>query len=230
MFGDWGVAAEDQLATQDKLFRAWQESGVPVDQLTGSMVQYGASLRGLGYSFDDALAMTAKWNEEGVNTELVMGGLRKSFAVFSQEYGPNAQAEFQKFMAQIAGAESPSAAAQIAMDKLGVKIGADFAAAVGEGRFQYGDFMAVIADGDTMAQAAKDTGNWRSSITMMVHTLEAKLGPAAERVFGLINDVIRNNIMPLFRGLSAAWDEGGFVAAVQSLPTLLGLVQVKFGE
>lgn len=230
VYGDWGVKAEDQLATQDKLFRAWQESGVPIDQLTGSMVQYGASLRGLGYSFDDALAMTAKWNEEGVNTELVMGGLRKSFAVFSQEFGPNAQAEFQKFMAQIAGADTPSAAAQIAMDRLGVKIGADFAAAVGEGRFEYGEFMDVIADGDTMAQAAKDTGNWRSSITMMVHTLEAKLGPVAERVFGAINDVIRNNIMPLFRGLSTAWDEGGFVGVMEALPGVFGLVQIKLGE
>ena len=230
VFGDWGVAAEDQLATQDKLFRAWQESGVPVDQLTGSMVQYGASLRGLGYSFDDALAMTSKWNEEGVNTELVMGGLRKAFAVFSQEYGPNAQGEFKKFMDQIANAENPSAAAQIAMGKLGVKIGADFAAAVGEGRFAYGDFMDTIASGDTMAQAAKDTGNWRSSITMMVHTLEAKLGPAAEKVFGLINDVIRNNIMPLFRGLSAAWDEGGLAGVFEALPAMFGLVQIKLGE
>ena len=230
VFGDWGVVAEDQLATQDKLFRAWQESGVPIDQLTGTMVQYGASLRGLGYSFDDALAMTSKWNEEGVNTELVMGGLRKAFAVFSKEYGPNAQGEFKKFMDQIANAENPSAAAQIAMGKLGVKIGADFAAAVGEGRFAYGDFMDTIADGDTMAQAAKDTGNWRSSITMMVHTLEAKLGPVAERVFGLINDVIRNNIMPLFRGLSAAWDEGGLAGVFESLPAMFGLVQIKLGE
>lgn len=229
-FGDWGIAAEDYTATQDKLFRAWQESGVPIDQLAGTITQYGASLRGLGFDFDESLAMVTKWNEEGVNTELVMGGLRKAYASFSDEFGPNAQAEFQKFMGQIEAAPTAAEGAKIAMDRLGVRVGADFAAAVGEGRFAYQDFQAAISDGDTMKQAAKDTGTWRSSITLMVHTLEAKLGPAAERVFGVINDVIRNNIMPLFRGLSSAWDEGGFEAVMERLPVTLELVKLKIQE
>lgn len=230
LFGDWGIAQEDFTATQDKMFRAWQESGVPIDQLASSLTMYGTSLRGLGFSFDESLAMVTKWNEEGVNTELVMGGLRKAFGSFSQEYGPDAQKEFAAFMQEVSDAPNTSAAAAIAIDRLGVRVGADFAAAVTEGRFAYGDFADAIADGDTMAQAAKDTGTWRSSLTLMVHTLEAKLAPAAEAVFGMINNVIRNNIMPLFRGLSAAWDEGGFEAVMERLPVTLELVKLKIQE
>lgn len=229
-FGDWGIAAEDYASTQDKLFRAWQESGVPIDQLAGTVTQYGASLRGLGFDFDESLAMVTKWNEEGVNTELVMGGLRKAYASFSDEYGPDAQKHFQRFMDQIEAAPTASEGAKIAMERLGVRVGADFAAAVGEGRFAFEDFQDAIADGDTMKNAAKETGTWRSSITLMVHTLEAKLGPAAERVFGFVNDVIRNNIMPLFRGLSTAWDEGGFEAVMERLPVVFDLIKLKIQE
>lgn len=184
LFGDWSIRTEDIPYTLDKVYRASQLSGVGINTLAQQVVAFGAPLRGLGFSLDESLAMLGKWNKEGVNTELVMGAMKKAFGVFVQEEGAAAPKVFRQFMAEIAAAKSPSEAAGIAIDKLGVKAGPDFAAAVQEGRFSYGDFVKGIAGGrDTILGAGKDTQDFAEKWQMFKNRILVKLEPIATRVF-----------------------------------------------
>ena len=230
-FGQWGIAAEDQGASIDMLMRAYQQSGVPLETLAQQTTTYGGALQGLGFTFEDSVSMLAQWTEDGINVDKTMAGMQKGFAEFATKHGPNAAKEFKKFTDRLAAAPDDATRAQIAIETLGKRGGAEFANSIGKGAFAYGDMLDAVANGkDTVEKAGKETGSWRASVTMMVHTLETKLRPAAEKVFGVINDVIRQNIMPLFRGLSTAWDEGGFVGVMEALPGVFGLVQIKLGE
>ena len=73
---DWGVDAGDMSAHMDKIFIASQSTGVGMAELSANMYKYGSALRQMGFSTNDTIATLAKFNRQGVNTELVMGSLR----------------------------------------------------------------------------------------------------------------------------------------------------------
>ena len=83
LFGDWGVATDEQAGKLDKLFRASQASGVGISDLASSAVQFGAPLRNLGFTMDESIALFAKWNKEGVNTEAIFGGMKIAVGKFA---------------------------------------------------------------------------------------------------------------------------------------------------
>lgn len=85
VFGDWSIATEDQAGTLDALFRASQATGIGIDQLGGSIVQFGAPLRQLGFSFEQSAGLLGKFEKEGVNSELVMGSLRIALGKMARE-------------------------------------------------------------------------------------------------------------------------------------------------
>jgi len=85
VFGDWSIATEDQGATLDALFRASQSTGIGVDQLGQSVVQFGAPLRQVGFSFEESIGLLGKFEKEGVNSELVMGSLRIALGKMAKE-------------------------------------------------------------------------------------------------------------------------------------------------
>ncbi len=57
VFGDWGLKAGDQSLALDKIFKASQLTGIGIDKLSTSVVNFGAPLRQLGFSFDQSLAL-----------------------------------------------------------------------------------------------------------------------------------------------------------------------------
>jgi phage-related minor tail protein len=85
VFGDWSIATEDQEATLDALFRASQSTGIGVDQLGASVVQFGAPLRQVGFTFEESIGLLGKFEKEGVNSELVMGSLRIALGKMASE-------------------------------------------------------------------------------------------------------------------------------------------------
>lgn len=207
VFGDWSI--KDQSKAMDEMFRASQKTGVGIEQLSEQVVQFGAPLRGLGFGFEESVAMLAKWEKEGVNVENVMGAMKKAYGQFSKEFGQRAPEEFRKFVAEIAKAPNAAAGAAMAIQKLGVRNGPDFAAAVTEGRFAYGDLVDAITNGtDTINKAAGDTEHFGEKWQKFVNQLEVAVEPLASGVFDLVGNAI-DGLSPVFREVT-----GGFTALV----------------
>lgn len=228
LMGDWSVTAGDQGAVLDKLFRASQKTGVGFAQVASTVTQYGTTLRGLGFNLDESVTLLAKWGKEGVNTEAVLGAMKKAFGSFSKEYGEKAPAQFRAFVDEIAKAPSAAAAAGIAIERLGVRNGPDFAAAVGEGRFAYGDLLAQITGGsDTILGAADDTSDFAEKWEIFRNKVMLKLEPVLTRVFDLAGQFmswveakgiplmegwgtkIRTQLQPVLDKLQRFWKEHG---------------------
>ncbi len=74
--GDWSIPADKAGDSLNRLFQLSQATGVPMARLQEIVVSYGAPLRSLGFEVDEATTMLAKWEKEGVNTELVLGGMK----------------------------------------------------------------------------------------------------------------------------------------------------------
>jgi hypothetical protein len=69
-----GRSNEDQAKTLDES-SASQLTGI-VDRLQQLVVDFGAPMRLLGFSFEESAALLGKWEKEGVNTETMLAGLK----------------------------------------------------------------------------------------------------------------------------------------------------------
>jgi phage-related minor tail protein len=116
VLGDWGIANDEAGATMDQLFTISQQTGIGIDQLATSVVQFGAPLRLMGFSFQDAISLFGKWNKEGVNAELVMGSLRIAAGKFAREQG-NANAIVSGGVENMAEAQTKLLELQVKLEK-----------------------------------------------------------------------------------------------------------------
>lgn len=160
---DWGLDTSETSATLDLLFAASQRTGIEVQRLGELVVQFGAPMRQLGFEFEEAVGLLAQFEQQGVNTETVMSGLRIALANFAQA-GDDPKAALRAVITEIRTAGTVAAGNSRAIEVFGKKAGADMAAAIREGRFEIDDFVAslqnsegAISDAERAARSFDDT-------------------------------------------------------------------------
>jgi TP901 family phage tail tape measure protein len=183
VFGDWGIAAKDQAGALDAIYRASQATGAGVDTLSQQVVQFGAPLRQMGFSFEQALAMFGKFEKEGVNIETVMSGMRQGLGRMAKA-GEAPVETFKRVSEQIKNAGSVGEANAISLELFGQRAGPDMAAAIREGKFELDDLVDTIANGkDTINAAAKDTLSFAESWQIFKNRALLAIEPIATRLF-----------------------------------------------
>jgi len=186
LFGDWGIAAEDQAGTLDELFRAGQASGVAFDQLAGSLVQSGAPLRNLGFSLEESTALLAQFEARGVNADAVLGGMRQSVGRLARA-GEDVPTTFRRVVSEIEAMGPGTEATSAAIELFGARAGPDLADAITNGQFAIDDLMSTITGGsDTIAQASADTADFGEKWTLIKNRVLLALEPIATRVFDAV--------------------------------------------
>lgn len=189
VFGDWGVATEDQAKTLDALFRASQATGIGMSDLERQVVQFGAPLRQMGFGFEESVGLLGKFEKEGVNAELVMGSLRIALGKMAKD-GIPAREGLLKTMEAIKGAGDASKANALAIELFGARAGPDMAAAIREGRFELGDLLDTIENGsETIQSASDDTADLAERFQIFKNRVMIAIEPAATAVFNLAGEM-----------------------------------------
>ena len=189
LFGDWSISSEEQAAALDKVFRASQNTGIGVDQLAQQMVQFGAPLRNIGYEFEDGLALLSKWEKEGVNTTLALGGLKIALGEFAKE-GKDAKTGLADLVDQIVNADTAAQAMAIGVGKFGSRAGPDMVAAIREGRFAFDDLTDIIANGsETISSATEDTEGLGEAWRQFKNIVATTVGPITKDLGGIANEM-----------------------------------------
>lgn len=187
VFGDWGIEAGQMPDTMDQLFRATQQSGVGMEQLSSQVVQFGAPLRNLGFSFSDSVAMLAQFEAQGVNTSTVMSGMRQGLKNFAADGEVPADA-FRRFSE---GVQNGTLDMTDAMETFGARAGPDMFAAISEGRFDFEALSSSIAGGsDTIMAASRDTRDFGEQWQIIKNRVMLALEPVATRVFAAVGDAM----------------------------------------
>ena len=190
VLGDWSVSTEDAGGVMDMFYVAGQKAGVGVDDLMTKVVQFGSPLRLMGFSLKQAISMFAKWEKEGVNSELVMGSLRIAAGKFADE-GKPLQESLQETIAQIKGNEDATAALSLGMEIFGARAGPDMVAAIREGRFSIDEFAASIENAEGSINAtALATMDYPEKLTMVKNQITTALSPAGEAIMDLASKLI----------------------------------------
>ncbi|MGM0816052.1 MAG: phage tail tape measure protein [Bacillota bacterium] len=240
LFGDWGIKSKDTGKTMDYLWKVSQTTGIGVDQLSTKLTQFGAPLRQVGFSFEESAALMGKWEKEGVNMELVMGGLRVALGKMAKA-GKDPQKEFPKIIKQIKEAGSAGEANAIALEHFGARAGADMAAAIREGRFEIDDLMKTLDSSDeTIGKAAKDTETLGDKFNKLKNNTMLALEPIGKILLDVANDMIPPLLKALqkatewFKNLSkpvqtAIVAAGGFAAALGPILIVVGKIVTGIG-
>lgn len=186
VFGDWGIETEAQASTMDHLFKVSQSTGIGVDTLSTKVVQFGAPLRQLGFSFEESTALLGKFEQEGVNSDKVMSGMVQSLGRMAKA-GEDPVETFQRVTEEIKNAGTAGEANGIALELFGTRAGPDMAAAIREGRFEIDDLMTSLdASSETIMTAGADTMDFSEQWRMFKNKAMVGLAPIAEKVFGAL--------------------------------------------
>lgn len=216
LFGDWGVATEDQAGVMDQLWVASQTTGIGIDELAKLATDFGAPLRQLGYGMDESIAIFSKWNKEGVNTEAIMGGLKAGLGRLAKETD-DVPGAFRDIQEAILNAGSATEATKIAVEAFGTRAGPDLAAALREGRFEVDDLMASIdGSSETIMGAASDTESFGQKWKKFANKLMVAVEPIATRVFDAVGEAM-DRLAPHIPAIIAGFETffglvGGWIA------------------
>ena len=147
----------------------------------------GPQLQEMGYSFETASALLGQLDKAGVNTDEVLGAMKKSVATLAKE-GISASDGLAMYYEKIKNAGTAAEAASIASEIFGTRAGSTMAAAIRDGSLAVADLTAELQEnGETIAGAADDTYDFAERLQVMKQGLEVALKPMANTVFDGLN-------------------------------------------
>lgn len=195
-FQQWGVSAEDMNGAMDYTFKVSQSTGLGFGDLMSKMQQFGPQLQDMGLSFNEASAMIGQLDKAGVNTNEVLGAMKKSVVTLAKE-GKSASEGIQEYYEKIKNAGSAAEAASIASEIFGARAGSTMASAIRKGTISAEELTASLEkNGETIAGAANDTYDFSERLQTMKQSLEVAFAPVANTIFDRMND-----FMPILQNL-----------------------------
>lgn len=238
LFGDWSVATDDQAAVLDHLYVISQKTGVGVDTISTALVQFGGPLRQLGFSMEESAAMIAKFQKEGVNTELVLGSMRVALGKMARA-GEAPAATLRRVMEEIKNAGDAGKANAKALELFGARAGPDMAAAIREGRFEVADFLKQTGDFEgSIMNAAASTDGWAETFDRLKNRIILAVEPLATKLFSALDQLVPK-LEPVINALTSLIDGlvsldpkwqlvivgiVGFVAAIGPVLSIVGAI------
>ena len=186
-FQQWNIDADDMGGAMDYIFKVSQSTGMGFTDLMADMQKFGPQLQEMGYSFETASALMGQIDKAGVNTDEVLGAMKKSVATLAKE-GISASDGLAMYYEKIKNAGTAAEAASIASEIFGTRAGSTMAAAIRDGSLAVADLTAELQEnGETIAGAADDTYDFAERLQVMKQGLEVALKPMANTVFDGLN-------------------------------------------
>lgn len=175
-----GIDSKELDTVLDQLAVAGQASGTSVAKLTENLTKYGTPMREMGLSTEESIAMLAQFEKAGVNTDTMLGGMKKAMQNWAKE-GKNSTDEFKNVIKEIQNAPDKTKAAQTAMEVFGNKAGSEFADAVRSGRFEYEDFLDIIkSSSGAVEETYAQTQDGFDKIQLAAQSLKVGVGEAVK--------------------------------------------------
>jgi len=187
-FQNFGVIAGYQAPALDVLFRAAQQTGVPVADLAKGLGDAGAVLRASGMDFQTSTAFIGSLAKAGIDAGDVMPALSKNLAAAGKA-GKDAGAYLNETFTAITNAPSDTAAAGEAVKAFGAK-GAKMAQLIREGKLSYDDLKKSISEGDTISKATTDTEDFGEKFAKLKNRIMLAVEPIASGIFDKVGEVM----------------------------------------
>lgn len=215
LFNRYGIAAKDQSAKLDVLFKASQAGGKGIGILTSELQKGAPALSAFGFGFDKSAALVASLERAGINVTPVLTGLRTAFGKIAKE-GKDPQVVLAGIFKELRDGKDPTKATGDAIALFGAKGGKELSDAIRGGRFDVDALLKTITNGkggirETGAEVSTLGGKFallKNKALVAIEPIATKLvdlanvglakvvdgvvaaGPTVGRVFGFIGDKV----------------------------------------
>lgn len=182
VMGDWNLPVDDASAYLDALFVASQQTGANLNTLMQQVVQYGAPMRNFGFSFYEAGALLASFAAQGVNTEIVMSGLRIAQGKFITQH-KDMKTGLWETVDAIQNAATKTDALGIATEIFGAKAAGDMVDTILSGKFSLDGLVeSMHTAGGAIMDAADATSDWGERWQEFQNKMSIVLAPMGEKI------------------------------------------------
>lgn len=182
VIGDWNIPVEDAAGSLDALFVASQQTGADLGALMQQIVQYGAPMRNFGFSFEEAGALLASFTAQGVNTEIVMSGLRIAQGKFIAQ-GKDMKTGLWDTIDAIQNAATQTDALAIATEIFGAKAAGDMVDTIRAGKFELAGLTDAMLNADNaIMDTAASTNDWAETWKTFTNGMTVQLAPLGESI------------------------------------------------
>lgn len=180
VIGDWNIPILQARGSMDKLFVAAQKTGAPIDNLMAQVVAYGAPMRNFGFTFEEAAGILASFEAQGVNTEIVMSGLRIAQGKFIKQ-GVDMNTGLWDSVEAIQNATSETDALAIATETFGAKAAGDMFDTIRSGKFDVDALVESMMNADgAIMEAGESTADWGEKWQTFRNKITVALAPVGE--------------------------------------------------
>lgn len=229
----FGVSSEQAGNVLNMLNKAAQDTGIPVDKLSSSLLSNGTALQEMGLKIGPSINLLANLEKNGIDSSTAMAGFKKALANATKE-GKPLQEALAEVQAGMEGAATNTEAAQIATDLFGAKAGPAIAQAVREGRLSLDEMGEALGDwGNNIENTFDATLSPADQFNVAMNDLKVLGADIAEEAMPLLTSAlekVRDVISTLREKWSALTDQQkgtilkivGVVAAIGPLATALG--------
>lgn len=197
VIGDWNLPVENAAGSLDALFVASQQTGADLNTLMQQVVQYGAPMRNFGFSFEEATSLLASFAAQGVNTEIVLSGLRIAQGKFITQ-GKDMKTGLWETVDAIQNAASQTDALAIATEIFGAKAAGDMVDTILAGKFSIDELVASMQNADgAILDAADATSDWGEKWKVFQNQMTLVLAPMGEKIREAFGSAL-NSVVEVF--------------------------------
>lgn len=231
-FSAFGISGVDVADAMDNLFRVSQATGVGMNELASVAQQAAPSMKELGFSFEDTIAMVGAFDKAGLNSGAVMSALGKGLVTLAKK-GEDPKEAFKRVTGEIQGfinKGDEASALELASKIFGTRGAQQFVEAMKTGQLSAGDMMSSIgATDDSILGLAEETMDFAEQWQLLKNRALEALEPLGSAVFTWLGDTMAE-LIPKFQELSEWVQENTWVfGALATLLTgllLVGIYQV----
>lgn len=189
-FQQWNIDAADMGGAMDYVFKASQSTGVGFSELMETVQSFGPQLQEMGYSFEEATALIGQLEKAGVNTEEVLGAMKKSTAALAKE-GIGASKGLDMYADAIMNARDMTQATAIASEVFGTRAASTMAAALRDGSISVDQLtQSLLESEETISGCASDTYDYAEQLQLLKQKAQLALKPLANTMFDALNKIM----------------------------------------
>lgn len=179
----WQIPAKQGRKEADRLFRATQQYGVGLGQITDELNAYGSILQNAGFTMDESVTLFGKLEKSGLSVSRLMPGLNMAFRKWS-DAGKNSRVELAKTIDKMKGAKTSTEALKIATKAFGAEGAQRLTTAVRNGSFAL-DGLTKKTDKSkgSIKRADRQTRTWKESWQILKNKGLKAVEPIASTVF-----------------------------------------------
>ena len=174
----WGIQNENAGETLDKLKLVSQRTGVSVEKMLGTMALAAPTMKGLGMSADQAIAMMGQLDKAGIEPTIMLTGLRQAMLKFSNAGRTDMGPALGEIVTKIKSASTEGEALALGMEMFGSRSGPMMVQAIRTGAMATDDLVAAMQSASgTIQQTYEATADFPEKMQIMKNKVLSAVAP-----------------------------------------------------